>query len=65
MVDGYGKALIRILRKHGWKLLRPGKGDHEIWLSPDGERKVAIDRGTRSRYTALAILKDAGIDERI
>ncbi len=65
MVDGYGKALTRILRKHGWTLWRRGKGDHEVWVGPNGKDKVTIDRGTRSRYTALAILKQAGIDEPI
>ena len=35
MGGAYGRELKRILRAHGCRLVRHGKGDHEIWFSPD------------------------------
>jgi len=34
VVEGYGKLVKRILREHGLKKLRSGKGDHEVWWNP-------------------------------
>lgn len=65
MVEGYGKRLRDILREHGWILHRHGKGDHEIWIDPATGRSVSLDRGTRSRNTALRTLKQAGIRTRL
>jgi len=46
--------------------VRHGKGDHEIWFSPISGRTFTVDSGTRKRFTANAILKQAGIeDERL
>ncbi|MGD0291618.1 MAG: type II toxin-antitoxin system HicA family toxin [Candidatus Binataceae bacterium] len=42
----------------------PGKGDHEIWHSPINNRKFPVDHDIRSRHTANAILKQAGIQRR-
>jgi predicted RNA binding protein YcfA (HicA-like mRNA interferase family) len=61
MVEGYGKALRRILSEEGWTLRRQGKGDHEIWWHPPSGRRVTLDRGVRSRNAALRILKQAGV----
>lgn len=57
------KQLTEILKRHGYRFLRPGKGDHEIWGNDRIQRPV--DRNSRSRYTANAILKQFGISERI
>ncbi|HET7606609.1 MAG TPA: type II toxin-antitoxin system HicA family toxin [Sphingomicrobium sp.] len=65
MVQGYGKLVKRILREHGFELLRSGKGDHEIWWNPQTKRQVTVDGGTRSRYTAQETLKQAGIKVRV
>ena len=61
MVANYGRDLKRILRDHGCQFVRNGKGDHEIWYSPISERSFTVDAGTRKRFTANAILKQAGI----
>lgn len=61
MVDRYERELKRILRDHGCNFVRNGKGDHEIWFSPITQRNFAVDAGTRKRFTANAILKQAGI----
>jgi predicted RNA binding protein YcfA (HicA-like mRNA interferase family) len=65
MVEGYGKAILRLLKAHGCTYVRPGKGDHEIWFSPITQNKVTVDRNCPSRFTANAILKQAGIKERL
>jgi HicA toxin of bacterial toxin-antitoxin, len=64
MIDGYGKALKKLRRDHGCVHVRAGKGDHEIWYSPITKLHVTVDSGCRSRHTAKAVLKQAGIDHR-
>lgn len=56
-----GPELKRILRKAGFRFLRPGKGDHEIWQHPERKITVTVDHGTKSRHTANDILKKAGL----
>lgn len=61
MGGAYGRELKRILREHGCRFVRHGKGDHEIWFSPITDRTFAVDAGTRKRFTANGVLKQAGI----
>jgi predicted RNA binding protein YcfA (HicA-like mRNA interferase family) len=61
LVQGYSKRLKALLRDHGWQFLRPGKGDHEVWSSPNATKPVIVDNRIMSRHTANAILKQAGI----
>ena len=56
-----GPELRRILKAAGFELLRQGKGDHEMWHHPQRRIVVTVDRGTKSRHTANAILKKAGL----
>jgi hypothetical protein len=37
------------------------KGDYEIWLRRVSGRKVTVDHTIKSRHTANAILKEAGL----
>jgi hypothetical protein len=62
MGSSYGRELKRILLDHGCRFVRQGKGDHEIWFSPITNRMLAVDAGTRKRFTANAVLKQAGIE---
>ena len=62
MVERYGRELKRIRRDHGCTFVRHGKGDHEIWHSPLTNRNLTLDASTRKRFTANAILKQAGIE---
>ena len=61
MVQGYSMHLKAILRRNGWRLLRSGKGDHEIWAHAERPKPVVIDNKIMSRHTANAVLKQAGI----
>jgi len=63
--SSYGRELKRILLDHGCNFVRHGKGDHEIWFSPITNLNVTVDAGTRKRFTALAVLKQAGIKAKI
>ena len=51
----------RVLRDHGCTFVRQGKGDHEIWYSPITNRNVTVDGKIKSRHTANAVMKQAGI----
>jgi hypothetical protein len=61
MGSGYGRQLKRILLDHGCCFVRHGKGDHEIWYSPINGLHFTVDAGTRKRFTANAVLRQAGI----
>ncbi|KQT21715.1 MULTISPECIES: type II toxin-antitoxin system HicA family toxin [unclassified Bradyrhizobium] len=41
--------------------VRQGRGDHEIWFSPITERRFVVDNNIKSRHTANAVLKQAGL----
>lgn len=42
---------------------RQGKGDHEIWYSPITNINFVVDSKIKSRHTASAVLKQAGLDK--
>lgn len=56
--------IVKSLKDAGCTLVRSGKGDHEIWFSPLTNRNVTVDRGSLSRHTANAIMKQSGIKRR-
>jgi hypothetical protein len=49
------------LRLAGCYHLRNGKGDHAIWFSPINQRPFVVDNKIKSRHTANAVLKQAGL----
>ncbi|MBI4906424.1 MAG: type II toxin-antitoxin system HicA family toxin [Acidobacteria bacterium] len=50
-----------ILRAHGCRFERPGRGDHEIWYSPLTDSRFPVDHKILSRHNANGVLKQAGI----
>ncbi|WP_448382801.1 type II toxin-antitoxin system HicA family toxin [Desulfosoma sp.] len=60
----YTKELKKILREAGCTFERQGKGDHELWYSPITEIRFVVDNQIRSRHTANAVLKQAGLPKR-
>jgi predicted RNA binding protein YcfA (HicA-like mRNA interferase family) len=60
-VNNFAPLTKKLLSQAGWQFLRSGKGDHEIWLNPISGRKVTVDHTIKSRHTANAILKQAGL----
>jgi hypothetical protein len=64
MVKGFYAQIVTALKAAGCEYRRVGKGDHEIWFSPITNRTFTVDRGSLSRHTANAVMKQAGIDKR-
>jgi hypothetical protein len=61
MARSFTPELKRILQENGCRFERQGKGDHEIWLSPITNRRFVVDEAIKSRHTANAVLKQAGL----
>ena len=61
-MNGYYDLIVKILRKHGFSLVRSAKGLHEIW--GHGSINTTVPFNCPSRHTANAILKQARIDHR-
>jgi hypothetical protein len=60
----FGPSIKAVLKENDCTFVRYGKGDHEIWYSPITERHITVDDGCKSRHTANAIMKQAGIKHR-
>jgi predicted RNA binding protein YcfA (HicA-like mRNA interferase family) len=54
-------TLRRILSQSGFIMVRRGKGDHEIWRNAATGRQTVVDGKIKSRHTANAVLKQAGL----
>ncbi|MDP2829704.1 MAG: type II toxin-antitoxin system HicA family toxin [Sulfuricellaceae bacterium] len=53
--------LKRLLSEAGCRFERHGKGDHDIWFSPHTVVRFPVDQKIKSRHTANAVLKQAGL----
>jgi hypothetical protein len=62
-MDNYTSVLKKLLRKHGCSFERQGRGDHEIWYSPIKDIRFVVDNKIKSRHTANAVLKQAGLSK--
>ncbi len=60
-MSNYTPKLKKILREAGCYYEDPGKGDHEIWYSPITRIRFVVDNSIKSRHTANAVLKQAGL----
>lgn len=58
-MKGYYQAVIAMLKQHGFFLSRQGKGSHEMWSN--GQVSVTVSTNCDSKFTANAIMKQAGI----
>ena len=52
-----------ILIEAGCFFVRQGRGDHEIWESPITQKRFPVDASIKSRHTANAVLKQAGLEK--
>jgi hypothetical protein len=62
-MNDHGKAVRDKLREAGCYFKLQGRGDHEIWFSPRTNRSITVDKVIKSRHTANAVLKQAGLDK--
>ncbi len=60
----YEKKVREILRQNNCRSIRRGKGDHDIWFSPITGIHFPVDAKIKSRHTANAIMKQAGIEHK-
>ena len=63
MGSSFTPQLKKLLATNGCRLERQGKGDHEIWYSPLTQRCFVVDNDIKSRHTANAVLKQAGLSK--
>lgn len=61
MGSSFTPALKKLLLANGCRFERQGKGDHEIWYSPVSQQSFVVDGEIKSRHTANAVLKQAGL----
>lgn len=61
-MKGFYNLVIAVLQQHGFSFWGPGKGSHEWWSN--GQIKVQVPFNCHSRFTANAIMKQAGIDHK-
>lgn len=64
MPKSYSPEVKKSLSEAGCYLLRQGKGDHEVWVCPGIERPITVDGNMKSRHTANAVLKQAGLPKK-
>lgn len=60
-MNHYGKRVREILAEAGCHFKRHGRGDHDVWWSPVSNRSFTVDHVIKSRHTANAVLKQAGL----
>lgn len=60
----FDRDIRAALTEAGCIFVRPGKGSHEIWLSPIVQRHVTVPINCVSRHTANAVLRQAGLSKR-
>ncbi|MFZ1773318.1 MAG: type II toxin-antitoxin system HicA family toxin [Rhizobiaceae bacterium] len=61
MAPQFDRPLRDLLMQSGCKIVRQGKGSHEVWQSPITKQNFAVPIGIPSRHTANAILRQAGL----
>jgi hypothetical protein len=61
MASSFNPQLMKLLSEAGCYFEREGKGDHQIWYSPLTNRRFVVDSSIKSRHTANAVLKQAGL----
>ncbi len=57
-MNGYYSQVIAVLKQHGFSFSRQ-KGSHQTWMN--GTISVTVSTNCASRFTANAIMKQAGI----
>jgi hypothetical protein len=60
-VCSFTPELLRLLGQARCYLVRPGEGDHSIWYLPITKLHFMVDSKIKSRHTANAVLKQAGL----
>ncbi len=60
-MKSFTPELKKLLEAANCSFVRQGRGDHEIWESPISGIRFTVDNSIKSRHTANAVLKQAGL----
>ena len=60
-MNDFGKAVREILLEKGCRLIRQGRGSHEVWRGPAASKPFTVPVRIKSRHMANQILRDAGL----
>ena len=60
-MEAFTPELKRLLLAGGCAFVRRGRGDHDIWFSPLTRVNFVVDGKIKSRHTANAVLRQAGL----
>ena len=60
-MNSFTPELKKLLVEANCSFVRQGRGDHEIWESPISGIRFTVDNNIKSRHTANAVLKQAGL----
>ncbi|MFZ4616648.1 MAG: type II toxin-antitoxin system HicA family toxin, partial [Rectinemataceae bacterium] len=63
MSANFTQQLKKLLSAAGCTFVRHGKGDHDIWTSPISNKHFPVDSTIKSRHTANAVLRQAGLQK--
>jgi hypothetical protein len=63
-MSDFTPRLKEYLKEAGCYFERQCKGDHEIWYSPLNSVRFVVDNAIKSRHTANAVLKQAGLSKK-
>ncbi len=63
-MSDFSPKLKKHLKDAGCFFERQGKGDHEVWFSPITDIRFVVDNTIKSRHTANAVLKQAGLPKK-
>ena len=61
MGASFTPELVRLLRNADCRFMRHGKGDHGIWFPSISGLHFPVDKTIKSRHTANAVLRQAGL----
>ena len=61
-MNGYYELVVKLLKQHGFSLLRQTGGSHQVWSN--GKHSVTVSTNCYSRHTANAIMRQAGVRNR-
>lgn len=65
MADSYYREVVAALRQQGYAHKGNAKGSHEKWAHEKSGRLIIVPRNLKSRHTANAILKSAGVERKL
>jgi predicted RNA binding protein YcfA (HicA-like mRNA interferase family) len=64
MAKGFYRDVVAAIRAAGYAYKENAKGGHEKWIQAETAKMLIVPNPLKSRHTANAILKDAGLPKK-